>query len=254
MLRRVSWIVFWPTVFTAEREIFPPKMRVHVVKAKCRETLGCRSLQIPMWPWQVAFCRFVWNRYQGTDYDYRLLSLILGVLRTTKMTLIHTLFFLPKCLRVYDTYTYTVSGLLSECSEIPVVLPWVHMSWKVTHLLKVSWGPDDAITEAVCLGDRCVGPVLRLKWLRCRWILMIWCSKMDCISSSPFTLESSCILMAAHFWLRHFLGPSQKSMLHFLWIAPSLCMAIQYCCYVSTPRCFYCQVRDSLRFACAETC
>ena len=72
MLRCVSWIVFWPTVFTAEREIFPPKMRVHVVKAKCRETLGCRSLQIPMWPWQVAFCRFVWNRYQGTDYDYRL--------------------------------------------------------------------------------------------------------------------------------------------------------------------------------------
>ena len=103
-------------------------------------------------------------------------------------------------------------------------------------------------------GDRCVGPVLRLKWLRCRWFLMTWCSKMDCISSSPFTLESSCILMAAHFWLRHFLGPSQKSMLHFLWIAPSLCMAIQYCCYVSTPRCFCCQVQDSLQFDCAETC
>ena len=89
---------FWPTVFTAERETFPPKMRFHVVsRAKCRETLGCEVCTYRCGRDKLR-SRFVWNRYQGTYYDYLTPVVILG--HPSKMTLIQVYhsshFFSPK--------------------------------------------------------------------------------------------------------------------------------------------------------------
>ena len=101
MLRCVSWIVFGSQY---------SRPNVKSSRQRCESMWSRRNAERRLVVEVCKYrCRFV---CRAQIMITLLLSLTLGVLRTRKMTLIHTLFFLPKCLRIYDTYR-----------EIPVVLP-----------------------------------------------------------------------------------------------------------------------------------